>query len=270
MGGCGSAGSHSLRHVGVVPRRDVGVGGVNLAEPAGAGRLDGEDVVALRSALGAGLVDAPVAVAPSPPPPGPRRWSWTKASRCKRPCPRAWPGSRPGRASGRRWRSARRRCRVRSARNSRISGYILQSLLPYWSSTIFLTASPPLPSGGRRWRRTARPARSSSTSDRPCRARRCRCRRAMIVSLGGTAPFRPSTEAGMMVGAARAAVFKMSSVLFHRGVVLFWIFEKNQLAWAVRRRGRSPAFETRRLLALHGAKVAQTSRPQPLPQTRSR
>jgi hypothetical protein len=50
-----------VTHLGGVPGRDVGAGGVDFAEPAGEGHLDAEDEIGFAEALGAGLVDATVA-----------------------------------------------------------------------------------------------------------------------------------------------------------------------------------------------------------------
>ena len=92
----------------------------------------------------------------------------------------------------------------RVARNSRMSAYILQSLLPYFLSTSFLTCS-------RRTFRTSQMATnwtSFSGSIQP-RSNSPRAPIPMapstIRSLGATAPPRPSADAGTMVGASTAA-----------------------------------------------------------------
>src|SRR5271166_161782 len=92
----------------------------------------------------------------------------------------------------------------RVARNSHMSAYILQSLLPYFLSTRFLTCS-------RRTFRTSQMATnwtSFSGSIQP-RSHSPRAPVPMapstIRSLGATAPPRPSADAGTMVGASTAA-----------------------------------------------------------------
>ena len=93
------------------------------------------------------------------PAPGSWRWSGRTASRCRRPCRPSPPGSTPARASGRRWRSARRRCPCgRAVRGSRGRG----------RSPGCRSARRPAscrPRGGwparRRWPRTARRAAAS-------------------------------------------------------------------------------------------------------------
>ena len=94
---------------------------------------------------------------------------------------------------------------VRVARNSRMSRYIAQSLLPYLVSTIRLTAS--------RWAFLASQMATNCTSFSGSIQFRSPVPRLptpmpprMMRSLGGTAPLRPSAEAGMRQGAAIAPV----------------------------------------------------------------
>ena len=98
----------------------VGVDGGQLAELAGVAEIGGEDEVGDAAPLGAGLIDRGRSGASCRPGPGSRRWSSSRAFRSRCPCP-PWPRrSRPSCASGRRWRSARRRCpRAAASRGSR-------------------------------------------------------------------------------------------------------------------------------------------------------
>src|ERR1035437_8050715 len=94
---------------------------------------------------------------------------------------------------------------VRWARNSRMSRYIAQSLFPYLVSTMRLTAS--------RWDFLASQIATNCTSRSGSIHRKSSEPRlptpmppSTMRSLGGTAPFRPNAEAGMMQGTATALV----------------------------------------------------------------
>ena len=211
LGRLGLGGQPVVAHLGGVPRGDVGVGGVDLAQPAGAGHLDGEDVSWPRSAAACRSGRRGRSAGRSPPPPGPRRWSCRRASRCRRPCRRAWPGSTPARASGRRWRSARASMSVRAARNSRMSRYMAQSLLPY------LVVHDPL-DGLALGFLASQMATNCTSCSGSIQLRSSEPRLPMpmppstIRSLGGTAPFRPKRGGGNEAGRGDRAAGKRGAL----------------------------------------------------------
>src|SRR5271165_2362656 len=107
----------------------------------------------------------------------------------------------------------------RVARNSRMSAYILQSLLPYLLSTRFLTCS-------RRTLRTSQMATNWTSFSGNIQPRSNSPREPMpmapstIRSLGATAPPRPSADAGTMVGASTAAPAAVAVCRHSRRVIL--------------------------------------------------
>ena len=88
----------------------VGVDGRELAELAAAAQIGGEDESWPCSAAACRPGRCGRSGASCRPGPGSRRWSSSRAFRSRCPCPPWRRRSRPSCASGRRWRSARRRC----------------------------------------------------------------------------------------------------------------------------------------------------------------